>query len=355
MSEFTLEQGRRLLHKGIVNHLHHRPFIVSYEVTLSCNCNCRHCDLGGLRAGEERIGPKDYGRLTALYRPPLVQISGGEPLLRDDVVDIVRAVKQAHKPTYVIVVTNGVLLDRHIYLELRAAGMNQLSVSLDFPDERHDEFRRHRGLFRQLERTLPELAALGFGDIIMNTAITRVNLPELLAIAELVERWGVTISYSAYTQLRTGDPDYFISSDADLALLRGTVNQLVQLSRHRKHIANPETVFRDTVKYFEQGGMSGCKAGRCFFVVMPDGMLVPCSLQRQRFETQGEMERSFTTTNTCGQCYVAIRSYTDRPLWRLVLQDVPMLARRLFDRYLPDAGPKEDRAAQNRRDTSNSA
>jgi len=339
MSDFSLEQGRRLLHKGIANYRRHKPLIVSYEVTLSCNCNCRHCDLGGLRSGEEHITAADYAALTALYRPPLVQISGGEPLLREDVVDIVRAVKNAHKPTYVIVVTNGVLLNRDIYLRLRDAGMNQLSVSLDFPDERHDGFRRHRGLFRHLERTLPELAALGCGDIIMNTAITRENLPELLAISDLVERWGVTISYSAYTQLRTGNADYLISSEEDLAALRTTVDELVARSRRKKHIANPETVFRDTVRYFERGGMPGCKAGRCFFVVEPDGMLVPCSLHRQRFSTQEEMERVFTPGNTCGQCYVAIRSYTDRPMWRLVLQDVPRLARRLFDRYIPDDAP----------------
>lgn len=338
MSEFSLRDGGNLLRKGITNYLHHKPLIVSYEVTLSCNCNCRHCDLGGLRPGEERIGPADYARLTAMYRPPLVQISGGEPLLREDIVDIVSAVKHAHEPTYVIVVTNGVLLNRDIYQRLREAGMNQLSISLDFPDERHDEFRRHKGLFRHLERTLPELAALGHGDIIMNTAITRVNLPELLAISDLVEHWGVTISYSAYTQLRTGDPAYFITSAEDLDLLRSTVNRLIQLSRNKKHIANPETVFRDTVRYFERGGMPGCKAGRCFFVVMPDGKLVPCSLHRQRFEAQKEMERTFTTTNTCGQCYVAIRSYTDRPMWRMVLQDVPRLARRLFDRYVPENG-----------------
>jgi len=335
MSEFSLEQGRRLLNKGIGNYLRRKPLIVSYEVTLSCNCNCRHCDLGGLRPNEQRISPSDYAALTARYRPPLVQISGGEPLLRDDIVDIVRAVKQAHSPTYVIVVSNGVLLDRDIYLRLRDAGMNQLSVSLDFPDDRHDDFRRHRGLFQHLERTLPELARLGYGDIIMNTAITRSNLHDLLAISDLVERWGVTISYSAYTQLRTGNPDYLITSAEDLAVLKNVVDELVVLSRRKKHIANPETVFKDTVKYFEQGGMPGCKAGVCFFVVMPDGVLVPCSLHRQRFPSQEEMARVFSPANACGQCYVAIRSYTGRPLYRLVLQDIPRLARRLFDRYIP--------------------
>lgn len=338
MSNFSLEQGRRLLNKAFSNYVRGKPLIVSFEVTLSCNCNCRHCDLGGLRPDETRMVPADYAKLTAMYKPPLVQISGGEPLLRDDIVDVVRAVKHAHRPTYVIVVTNGVLLNRDIYQKLHEAGMDQLSISLDFPDERHDDFRRHRGLFRHLEQTLPDLAKFGYGDIIMNTAITRVNFRELRAIADLVERWGVTISYSAYTQLRTGDSTYCVSSADDLAALKATTNDLIHLSRKKKHIANPEAVFRDTVTYFERGEMAGCKAGRCFFVVMPDGMLVPCSLHRDRFHTQKEMVSAFTPNNKCGQCYVAIRSYTDKPLWRIVVQDLPQLARRLFDRYVP--GPQ---------------
>ncbi len=337
MSNFSLEQGRRLLHKAVANYMRGKPLIVSFEVTLSCNCNCRHCDLGGLRPDETRMVPADYAALTATYKPPLVQISGGEPLLRDDIVDVVRSVKQAHRPTYVIVVTNGALLNRDMYLKLHEAGMDQLSISLDFPDERHDDFRRHRGLFSHLEQTLPELAQLGYGDIIMNTAITRVNLRELRAIADLVERWGVTISYSAYTQLRTGDATYSVSSPDDLAILKVTIEELILLSRKKKHIANPEAVFRDTVAYFERGEMPGCKAGKCFFVVMPDGMLVPCSLHRERFRTQKEMVNTFTPGNTCGQCYVAIRSYTDKPLWRILVQDTPRLARRLFDRYVPGA------------------
>jgi MoaA/NifB/PqqE/SkfB family radical SAM enzyme len=334
-SEFTPASGLGILRKGFANYAAGRPLIVSFEVTLSCNCNCRHCDLGGLRPGEERIGPEQYGAITAMYRPPLVQISGGEPLLRPDIVDVVRAVKTASPPTYVIVVTNGVLLEEGIYRSLKEAGMNQLSISLDFPDERHDDFRRHRGLFAHLQETLPQLARLGNGDIIMNTAITRVNMPELLAISDLVEQWGVTISYSAYTQLRTGDPQYSIQSPEDLAALRQTITRLTQLSRSKPHIANPENVFRDTLAYFENGGMPHCSAGKRFFVVMPDGAFVPCSLHRQRYTNQRDMVQGFTCSNTCGQCYVAIRSYSDKPFWKLVVQDVPSLTRRLFDRFIP--------------------
>jgi len=340
VSEFTLHDGARILGKGVRNYMSHMPLIVSYEVTLSCNCNCKHCDLGGLVPNEQRMFPEQYGAYTARFKPPLVQISGGEPLLRADLPDIVDAVKHAHEPAYVIVVTNGALLDEDIYRRLKKAGMNQLSVSLDFPDERHDDFRRHRGLFKHLETTLPKLAALKYGDIIINTAITSANMDELIPIANLVEQWGVTISYSAYTPLRTGDRQYSVQSEEQLARLKTTLGELMRMGRKKKHIANPNTIFKDTLAFFRNGGMPNCHAGERFFVVMPDGALVPCSLHRKRYTSQQEMAREFTRQNTCGECYVAIRSYSDKPLGKIIVQDLPSLAKRLFDRFVPRAEAK---------------
>jgi MoaA/NifB/PqqE/SkfB family radical SAM enzyme len=62
---------------------------------------------------------------------------------------------------------------------LRAAGVDRFSVSLDIPDERHDDFRLHPGLYDHLSRMVPRLAALGHDDIVLNTCITSQNLLEI--------------------------------------------------------------------------------------------------------------------------------------------------------------------------------
>ena len=142
MTNFSPLQGIKLALKGIYNYATHRPLIVSYEVTLSCNCNCWHCDLGGIIKDEKQIKSDEYGKLTRRLNPVAVQISGGEPLLRKDIVAVVKAIKQSDGLPYLILVTNGVLLNESNYLQLHEAGVNQISVSLDFPDERHDEFRQ---------------------------------------------------------------------------------------------------------------------------------------------------------------------------------------------------------------------
>jgi hypothetical protein len=74
MSEFSLRDGGNLLRKGITNYLHHKPLIVSYEVTLSCNCNCRHCDLGGSAPGRS-ASTRGLCQADRHVPPPQVQIS----------------------------------------------------------------------------------------------------------------------------------------------------------------------------------------------------------------------------------------------------------------------------------------
>lgn len=310
MARLSLSQGTKIAAGAIRNYITKRPVVVSYEVTLSCNCNCRHCDLGGVVKDEKQIEPHEYRDITRRLKPVAAQISGGEPLLRKDITAIVQAVKQGGVQ-YAILVTNGVLLNESNYLRLREAGVNQFSVSLDFPDERHDEFRRRPGLYKRLDQTLPQLARLGFRDIILNTAITKANVKEILPLTRKAIEWGVDISYSAYTALRTGDRDYCLNNQADLEILRRGIDELIILRKNGVHLTNPELTLRDTLKFFQQGHMPDCKAGMRFLVVMPDGSLVPCSLHRSKYDTREEMIEGFSKINRCDNCYVAIRSYSE--------------------------------------------
>jgi len=332
MANLSPLQVIKLITRGTHNYITKRPVVVSYEVTLSCNCNCRHCDLGGVIKDEKQIKPEEYGDLTRRLNPLVAQISGGESLLREDIAAIVKAIKRSGAP-YLILVTNGVLLNESNYLQLREAGVNQFSVSLDFPDERHDEFRRRPGLYKRLEQRLPRLARLGFRDIILNTAITQANMREIVALAKKAAEWNVSISYSAYTALRTGDTGYCISKREDLEILRQAINELILLRGQGNHIANPEHVLLDTLKFLEQGYMPNCKAGLRFLVVMPDGSLVPCSLHRNKYATQKGMIENFSRTNHCGGCYVAIRSYSELSFFSQ-MKNIPRYSKQLFARNI---------------------
>jgi len=316
MKPISLSQSARIFARGLTNYISGKPLVISFETTHSCTCNCRHCDRGGKINEENRLTPEGFAKVMKMLRPAVIQLSGGESLLRDDLCDAVRAMKShPYKLPHVILVSNASLLNRERYVKLKEAGVNRISISLDFPDERHDDFRRHPGLFAHLEKTLPALAnEFNNKDIAVNTAITRANLPYLIDIVNKAQEWGIFISFSAYGVLRTGDEEFFISSEEDLKLLRQQLDEIIKLKKENGHILNSPYTLNKTYEFFKNGSIPDCKAGLRFLVVRPNGKFVPCSMmpQEKDYATQEELKKEFTDKNTCGQCYVAIRSYSDK-------------------------------------------
>ena len=282
-----------------------------------------HCDKGTIKPEPPGLlKAADYQRLRAQLKPMAVQLSGGEPLLRKDLEDIVRAVKEPTGLPYTILVTNGRLFTPEKYLALRALGVNQFSISMDFPDARHDAFRRSPGLYAHLEKLVPALAAMGHDDVALNTAITRENLPALGEIYTRAKQWGVNISFSAYTPLRTHSMDHYIQSVDDLALLRRTLDDLLAHKAQNGRIANSPWTLSGIHDFFLHGTIPGCKAGRRFMVVTPTGGLRPCSMFDETYSSHKEILKKWVPHNVCGGCYVSIRSYLDASFWTLLKDNV---------------------------------
>jgi MoaA/NifB/PqqE/SkfB family radical SAM enzyme len=210
------------------------------------------------------------------------------------------------------------------YLELRDAGVDQFSVSLDFPDRRHDDFRCYPGLYEHLNNVIPRCAEYGFDDIVLNTCITSANVEEINAAADQAQRWGVNICYSAYSPKRTGNPAYFLNTQAQLHTLREQLDRVEARRNGSNFIVSAPSTLHATRQYFQTGGAPGCKAGLRFLVVTADGKLQPCSMQFRRYELheQAKMIEEFTRCNECDQCYVAIRSNLDKTFPQLLRENV---------------------------------
>ena len=324
MRKVPLLDSLRIIGRGSLNWLAERPIVVSFEVTDACTCWCQHCDHGGPRDESRNLKPADFRRYMESLRPCVVQISGGEPLLRDDVVEIVRAIKNGAGVPYTILVSNWSLMTAEKYLALADAGIDQFSVSLDFPDGRHDDFRLLPGLYRHLEDLVPRLAKLGRDDIVLNSCITTENVGEISAIADKAREWGVNLCYSAYSARRTGCRDYFLETPEQLATLNEHLDGVEARRDSTNWIVNAPTTLEATRRYFANKGTPGCQAGLRFLVVTADGALQPCSMQFQRYalEDRGRMIAEFTRYNQCDECYVSIRSYLDKSFPQLLRENV---------------------------------
>ncbi len=319
MRRVPFSESIKTIARGVNNWYAERPIVISFEVTDSCTCYCKHCDHGGPRDNSRNLKPADYRHYMKVLRPCAVQISGGEPLMREDLLEIVENIKTPDGLPYLILVSNWSGMTEEKYLRLHEAGINQFSVSLDFPDQRHNDFRGYPGLFEKLDKMVPKLATYGFDDIVINNCITRHNLPYINAIADKAKDWGVNVSYSAYTFRRTQCWEHFIDQPAELAELKDQLKRIKARMDDSHWIVNSCTTLDATFDYFQKGGTPGCKAGLRFLVVTSDGYLQPCSMQFERYplEERHRLIEEFTRTNTCDECYVSIRSYLDKTLPRL--------------------------------------
>ncbi|MEK7750879.1 MAG: radical SAM protein, partial [Acidobacteriota bacterium] len=325
MRKVPVAESLRIIGRGTANWFAERPLVVSFEVTDGCTCYCKHCDHGGPKDDSRNLKPADFRRYMDALKPCVVQISGGEPLMRKDVVEIVRNIKSASGLPYTILVSNWSEMTEERYLELIAAGIGQFSVSLDFPDSRHDVFRGYPGLYDHISGIIPKLAKLGYDNIVLNSCITSENVGEINAMADKAREWGVNMCYSAYSSRRTGCRDYFLNTPEQLKTLNDQLDRVEARRDQSNWLVNAPATIEATRRYFENSGIPGCTAGMRFLVVTADGMLQPCSMQfkRYRLEERERMIEEFTRTNLCDECYVSIRSYLDKSLPQLFREYIP--------------------------------
>jgi MoaA/NifB/PqqE/SkfB family radical SAM enzyme len=294
--------------KGFQNYVRKKPLCASFEVTY----RCKHCHLGGA-VEENPAAPERFGEMCRELAPVVAQISGGEPLLRKDILQIVEAIVSSRGAEIVILTTNGWLLKRQKYDALRAAGVDEFSLSLDYPDKRHDDFRAIPRLFDRIVDLLNGLRDVEDKVITLACVVQSKNFRDLIKMAEFAREHRVNISFSTYTWLRTGDKSWMILPE-DMAEFREIVDRLLAFKLEHKTVFTSEYVFKRMLRFFETGGVPNCRAGEKFLVVNPEGTLSPCGLLLGSYKDQRDVVERFLKHNTCETCNTSIRANTEKPL-----------------------------------------
>ena len=139
----------------------------------------------------------------AAFAPECLTIlTGGEPLLRRDILEIVR--RAAERGLWVVVGTNGVRITENVASRLAEAGARGLSLSLDALDpDRHDRFRNVRGAWRNTVEGAEILNRTGLPFIVQTTAGSH-NLGELDAIADFAHDRLAAKVWNLYFLVPTG-------------------------------------------------------------------------------------------------------------------------------------------------------
>lgn len=174
-----------------------QPFVLAWEITRACNLACIHCRADAqLRRDPRELTTQDAYRLiddiAGFDIPPTLILTGGDPLRRPDLVELVRHASSRGLRT--TVTPAGTPLASHNRLAaLRDAGVARLAVSLDGATaETHDAFRRVPGSFQWTLEIVEHARKLGL-PVQMHTTLCRQTLPELPQMADLASALGVVV------------------------------------------------------------------------------------------------------------------------------------------------------------------
>ena len=275
-----------------------RPYVVSWNLTYRCNLACEHCYLdAGARPMVADDAFADRSELTteqcfrvvdqiAAFAPECLTIlTGGEPLLRRDILEIVR---HAHgRGLWVVVGTNGVTITENLARVLREAGVRGLSLSLDALDPAaHDSFRRVRGAWKNTVEGAGILREVGL-PFIVQTTVGAHNAAQLEEIAALAHgTLGATV-WNLYFLVPSGRGQFV--SDLGPADYDGVLATLLRIQtayagrmlvnakcapHHVKTLLaqEPPSPFLRTYT----GGAGGCPAGTHYLGIRPNGDVTPC-------------------------------------------------------------------------------
>ncbi len=315
---------------------------IAWEITRRCNLKCVHC-----RSSSELdvVGHPDFSFQEATrllddissFAKPVIVLSGGEPLLREDVFDI--AAYGNGKGLRMCLATNGTLVTEDICTRIKAAGIRMVSLSLDGARAAvHDNFRSQPGAF---DGTLHAAELFKKHDIpfLINSSFTKRNQEEIPKVYKLAKELGATAWYM-FMIVPTGRGEdimseliskedyeeilnwhYQMEKDEDDLLVRPTCAPhyyriILQRAKEEK-----DKFKRRSLK-FSTGGAKGCLAGQLICLIDVDGEVLPCSyfpksagnVRRQTFKDIWENSSLFKDLRnfklykgSCGSCeYISV-------------------------------------------------
>ncbi len=267
--------------------------LVAWEMTRSCNLNCVHC-----RAAAER-GPypgeldteKGFQILDQIAQvgQPIVILTGGEPLLREDVFEL--AQHGTLLGLRMVMATNGTLVTPEIAERMKSSGIKRVSVSIDGANaEEHDQFRNVSGAFDASLKSIEWLKKAGI-EFQINTTVTRHNVHQVADILDLAVHLGA-VAHHIFLLVPTGRARDMVNQEIDALeyekLLHWFYDMRNQVPLHLKATCAPhyyrilrqEAHARGEKVSFDTYGLDavtrGCLGGTSFCFISHDGIVQPC-------------------------------------------------------------------------------
>ncbi|MHC1610017.1 MAG: radical SAM protein [Candidatus Methanospirareceae archaeon] len=257
------------------------PGEVIWAVTKRCNLRCKHCSIAEMSSSEELSTEEGYGIIedAAKLGPVKFGFTGGEPLLRADIYDLIEYASSFDMQ--VVMATNGTLITNEVAKRLKKAGLERAAISIDGIGSLHDEFRGVNGAF---ERTLRGMKACEEEGLAVQlfTTVTRTNyseIPKIIELADDLKLWRIYLIYLIAVGRGKEISEVCLSTDENMRFFEYLAEKQREVKVWLKPICNPQywAYLKDKGLVDHEDRFTGCTAGITRFHIFPDGDVTPCA------------------------------------------------------------------------------
>lgn len=296
-----------------------RRFIhCNLQITYRCNFRCQICDFwktehdprAELTIDDIRLIGRKLNRLGTL----IVSLAGGEPLIREDLPDIVRVL--AAENHFPILITNGWFVDEAIAKNILRAGLQEISVSVDYVDpKKHDA---QRGCAGSWDRAMHALELLNQNRpdrrnrVHMISVLMDDNLDDIESLIRLSRGLGVTYMVNLYSWNR-GTKDRRLPHEK-------VTRRLLALKKKYPEFVSLTTYIEHLDEAIAEGGIGNCQTGRILMNIDHKGDVARCTetldepvgniLRDDILEIRDRLYR-VQREKACAQCWTSCRGFAE--------------------------------------------
>lgn len=279
---------------GVANASHiPMPVDAVVAVTYNCNSKCVMCDIWKM-APHEKMRIEDFRKLPKTLKD--VNISGGEPFLHKDIVEIVKTVRDHLPEARITISSNGFatkLIETRVKEIIKFVPDLRIGISLDGMEQKHDEVRRIPNGFQKCMNTLDMLKEVGVQDLRLAFTVMTINVEDLPKVYDLAKQKGVqfTCAFAQSSDFYFGAKQNFEHPDPEK--LKAGFNHVV---RGELKSMNPKrwarAFFATGLYNFATTGNQPLRSrpGTDFFYLDPNGIVYPSVVHFHKMGVIQEVE-----------------------------------------------------------------
>ncbi|UMZ73208.1 putative heme d1 biosynthesis radical SAM protein NirJ2 [Natranaerofaba carboxydovora] len=254
--------------------------LISWNTTRKCHLKCKHCYRDAGEKDNRELNFEEGKKLLDEIKESgfnIIIFSGGEPLLRDDIFDLVRHSKNIGlRPVFG---TTGTTITREIARELKEAGALRMGISIDSKGPKlHDEFRQVEGSFDDAIKGMENCKAEGL-EFQLNTTVVEQNYDEFEEITDLAVRLGAA-AHHVFFLVPTGRAkdmeEEALRQKQYEKLLHRILNKQKEVDIELKPTCAPQFMRIADAKNMKMRFSRGCLAGLTYCCITPNGDVNPC-------------------------------------------------------------------------------